>query len=113
MIVRCQINSGLDPACIRRIRSLPQIARNSFVARNRILSILQRKVKGKSCRSLKSLQLKIDFLQLKKKQIFDIKLCRFMFYMEMFDVKVVSIFKIQLFTAANIFFKHFLANNNF
>ncbi|OXU17706.1 hypothetical protein TSAR_015122 [Trichomalopsis sarcophagae] len=42
-LVRCQIYFGLDPTCIRRMRSNPKIAKNGFLALTRILSILQKK----------------------------------------------------------------------
>ncbi|OXU18247.1 hypothetical protein TSAR_004969, partial [Trichomalopsis sarcophagae] len=40
VIVKCQIYFGLDPACIRRMRSHPKIAKNGFLAVTRILCIL-------------------------------------------------------------------------
>ncbi|OXU22727.1 hypothetical protein TSAR_004654 [Trichomalopsis sarcophagae] len=45
VIVGCQIYFGLDPACIRRMRSHPKIVKNGFLALTRSRCILQKKVK--------------------------------------------------------------------
>ncbi|OXU18117.1 hypothetical protein TSAR_008632, partial [Trichomalopsis sarcophagae] len=43
VIARCQIYFGLNPAFIRRMMTHPKIAKNRFLARTRILCILQKR----------------------------------------------------------------------